>query len=64
ETSLNKNTPNQWDRDGAYGDLSVTYQDSTGRAEDALPVVSIIDGILAGFIRGKGPGVFGSAARA
>lgn len=46
------------------GDLSVTYQDSTGRAEDALPVVSIIDGILAGFVRGKGAGVFGSAARA
>lgn len=46
------------------GDLSVTYQDTNGRIDDVMPVVSVIEGILAGFIRGKGPGVFGSAARA
>lgn len=46
------------------GDLSVTYQDTNGGASDVLPVLSIVDGILAGFIRGKGAGVFGSAARA
>ncbi|WP_025091508.1 DnaT-like ssDNA-binding protein [Brucella intermedia] len=46
------------------GDLSVTYQDTDGRIDDVLPVISVVDGILAGFIRGKGPGVFGSAARA
>ncbi|MDG9793063.1 DnaT-like ssDNA-binding protein [Brucella anthropi] len=46
------------------GDLSVTYQDTNGRIDDVLPVISVVDGILAGFIRGKGPGVFGSAARA
>lgn len=46
------------------GDLSVTYQDTNGGASDVLPVLSIVDGILAGCIRGKGAGVFGSAARA
>lgn len=46
------------------GDLSVTYQDTDGRIDDVLPVISVVEGILAGFIRGKGPGVFGSAARA
>lgn len=46
------------------GDLSLTYQDTNGRIDDVLPVVSAVEGILTGFIRGKGPGVIGSAARA
>lgn len=46
------------------GDLSVTYQDTNGRIDDVLPVISVVEGILAGFIRGKGQGVFGAAARA
>ncbi|MFK4062210.1 MULTISPECIES: DnaT-like ssDNA-binding protein [Brucella] len=46
------------------GPISTTYQDTNGGASDVLPVLSIVDGILAGFIRGKGAGVFGAAARA
>jgi hypothetical protein len=46
------------------GDLSVTYQDTNGEIDDVLPVISVVEGILAGFIRGKVQGVFGSAARA
>lgn len=46
------------------GPISTTYQDTNGGASDVLPVLSIVDGILAGFVRGKGAGVFGAAARA
>lgn len=48
------------------GDLSVTYADGSGGIEDVKPVLSIIDGILAGLLVQKPSGttVVGFAARA
>jgi hypothetical protein len=47
------------------GDLEVQYADGKGGADDARPVISVIDGILAPLIGGaSGVGLFGSAARA
>ncbi|WP_019170672.1 DnaT-like ssDNA-binding protein [Pseudaminobacter salicylatoxidans] len=47
------------------GDLSVTYMDTAGGAADVAPVVSVIDGMLAGLVAAKAGNVtFGFVARA
>jgi len=47
------------------GDLSVTYMDTPGGAADVMPVVSVIDGLLAGLVAAKsGNATFGFVARA
>jgi hypothetical protein len=46
------------------GELSVTYMDTTGGASDVQPVISVIDGILAGLLTARSSVLFGSAARA
>lgn len=46
------------------GELEVQYSDKITSASDVLPVVSVIDGILAGLLNAKGSVLFGSVARA
>lgn len=46
------------------GELEVQYSDKVTGIADVLPVVSVIDGILAGLLVAKGSVLFGSAARA
>lgn len=45
------------------GELEVQYSDKITSASDALPVISIIDGILAGLLTSKGSILFGLVAR-
>lgn len=56
--------PAQAIKQESIGDISTTYQDAKGTIADVAPIISVVDGMLSGFISAKMTGaVFGTSMR-